>query len=49
MVCRVEQTVGSRLGAKKTCMTAREWKDLEDETRQAVEKFQQGQGVTPSG
>lgn len=49
MICKVEQPVGSRLGAKKVCMTSREWKDQEDDNRQALEKIQQGQGVTPSG
>lgn len=49
VVCKTEDTVGTRLGAHKVCATVREWKDQEEENRQALEKIQQGQGVTPSG
>lgn len=49
VICRTEDTVGTRLGAHKVCATLREWKDQEEENRQALEKIQQGQGVTPSG
>jgi hypothetical protein len=45
MVCRYEETVGTRLGSHKVCATVREWKDQEDENRQAVDSIQQGQGV----
>ena len=49
IICRTEDTVGTRLGAHKVCATLREWKDQEQENREALEKIQQSQGVTPSG
>ena len=49
VVCRVEETVGSRLKAHKVCATLREWKDQEEENRMEFDRMQQGQGVTPSG
>jgi hypothetical protein len=49
IVCRIEDTVGSRLKAHKVCATLREWKDQEDENRLEFDRIQQGQGVTPSG
>jgi hypothetical protein len=49
IVCRTEDTVGSRLKAHKVCATLREWKDQEDENRLELDRVQQGQGVTPSG
>ncbi|MEO8455921.1 MAG: hypothetical protein ABI454_12255 [Sphingomicrobium sp.] len=45
MVCRYEDTVGTRLGSHKVCATVREWKDQEDENRQEADRMQQGQGV----
>jgi invasion protein IalB len=49
IICRTEDTVGSRLKAHKVCATVREWKDQEDENRMEFDRIQQGQGVTPSG
>ncbi len=49
MICRTEEVIGSRLNTQRVCMTAREWKDQSDDTRQAVERIQQGQGNVPSG
>jgi hypothetical protein len=49
VICRTEDTVGSRLGAHRVCATLREWQDQEQENREALEKIQQGQGVVPSG
>lgn len=49
IVCRTEEGLGSRLNRKKVCMSLRDWKDQADDSREAVEKIQQGQGVTPSG
>ena len=45
MVCRYEDTVGTRLGSHKVCATVREWKDQEDENRQEADRMQQSQGV----
>ncbi|MEO8455920.1 MAG: hypothetical protein ABI454_12250 [Sphingomicrobium sp.] len=49
IICRTEDTIGSRLKAHKVCATLREWKDQEDENRMEFDRIQQGQGVTPSG
>jgi hypothetical protein len=49
IICRTEDTLGSRLKAHKVCATLREWKDQEDENRMEFDRIQQGQGVTPSG
>jgi hypothetical protein len=50
MVCRYEETLGTRLGRHKVCATLREWKDQQDENRGAAEKIQQqGYGIPQSG
>jgi hypothetical protein len=51
MICRYEDTVGTRLGKHKVCATLREWKDQEDENRQELDRVQQTTGVPsdPSG
>lgn len=40
MVCRSSEVIGSRLATKKTCMTAMQWKQLEREQRDTVERIQ---------
>lgn len=40
MVCKVEETVGSRLNKKKVCLTVREWQDQAAANRVATEQFQ---------
>jgi len=50
VVCRTEETLGSRLKKHKVCATLREWQEQEQENRDAVELYQQrGQAVVPSG
>jgi hypothetical protein len=34
IVCRSEETTGTRLGGHKTCMTMRDWQDLQRQTSQ---------------
>lgn len=46
IVCDVEQTTGTRLGARKVCKTVLEWAELKAEHRSTVEKVQQ-QGNDP--
>ncbi|HWJ58867.1 MAG TPA: hypothetical protein VNR68_04400 [Sphingomicrobium sp.] len=41
MVCRTQETVGSRLGSKRVCLTESEWKEQERLTREAVQRIQQ--------
>ena len=41
VVCRTEDVVGSRLQTKKTCMTAMQWDQMEQQQqRRAVERVQ---------
>ena len=51
MVCEVEQTTGTRLGARKVCKTAAEWAQMKREHRETLEKVQQQATSTgiPSG
>lgn len=50
VVCRTEETVGSRLKKHKVCATVREWQEQQQENREAVDLYQQrGQAVVPSG
>lgn len=50
VVCRTEETLGSRLGGHKVCATVREWQEQQQENRDAVELIQQkGQSTVPSG
>jgi hypothetical protein len=41
IVCEVEETTGTRLGARKVCKTVLEWQQMRREQRETVEKFQQ--------
>jgi hypothetical protein len=51
IVCEVDQTTGSRLGARKVCKTVLEWQQMRREQRETVEKFQQQNSSvgSPSG
>ena len=40
IVCQKEEQIGSRLGAKKVCMTAKEWELLAKEHRDEAERLQ---------
>ena len=40
IVCQKEEQIGSRLGAKKVCMTAKEWEVLQKEHRDEAERLQ---------
>lgn len=51
IICEVEQTTGSRLGARKVCKTELEWQQMRTEHREGLEQFQR-QGTStgsPSG
>ncbi|MFL6730409.1 MAG: hypothetical protein ACJ8E3_10540 [Sphingomicrobium sp.] len=49
IVCEVDQTTGSRLGARKVCKTVLEWQQMRREQRETIEKIQQGTNIAPSG
>lgn len=40
IVCQKQEQIGSRLGAKKVCMTAKEWELLAKEHRDEAERLQ---------
>jgi hypothetical protein len=49
IVCKKEETIGSRLAPKKVCLTVQEWKERADYHRDATERIQHATPVTPSG
>ncbi len=42
MICEHEETIGTRLGGKKICMTAEQWNAKHNEHREFTEKIQSG-------
>jgi hypothetical protein len=40
VVCKTEDTLGTRLGAHRVCATVREWKDQEEQNRTAAATMQ---------
>lgn len=49
MVCEKEDTIGTRLGARKVCKTVREWQEQRRVQREEAEKVQQVVNQNPSG
>lgn len=50
MVCKKTEQIGSRLGAKKVCLTVKEWADRAAEDRNETDRVQQGTQLgLPSG
>ena len=45
IVCEVDQTTGSRLGAHKVCKTVLEWQQMRQEQREHVEGVQRNSNV----
>jgi hypothetical protein len=45
IVCEVEDTIGSRLGARKICKTVLEWQQMRSEHRESIEKIQQNSNI----
>ena len=48
IVCEREEQIGSRLGARKVCMTVRQWAEKARLERQDLEKVQQVVNQNPS-
>jgi hypothetical protein len=48
IVCKKEEKVGTRLGAKKVCLTVKEWEDLAKGAREDTESWQRLAPVSPS-
>ena len=49
IVCKKEESIGSRLGSKKVCLTVKEWEDLSKDSRDATEGWQRQTPTRPSG
>ena len=49
IVCKKEESIGSRLGAKKVCMTVQEWEQSAKEHRDQTESWQRLTPTRPSG
>jgi hypothetical protein len=45
IVCQKEETIGTRLGAKKVCMTVAEWQARQAADRDQTERVQSGTRV----
>ena len=41
IVCRTEETTGTRLGAHKVCAKLSEWREQAEQSQQATQKIQQ--------
>lgn len=49
LVCKKETPLGSRIGAKKVCLTVKEWKDRADADRDETENIQRSTFTDRSG
>jgi hypothetical protein len=49
IVCEKEEVIGSRLAAKKICLTAAQWQEQKARHREQLEKFQQQNTSTGPG
>jgi hypothetical protein len=48
IVCRYEETIGSRLKSHKVCATVREWREQQEENQDAVQRMQQNKHMDPT-
>lgn len=48
VVCEREEVIGSRLGARRVCLTVSQWQEKRREHREATERVQQGVNMAPS-
>jgi hypothetical protein len=49
LICKKQEEIGSRLGAKKVCLTLEQWQARTTEDRQQLERVQQGARGPSSG
>jgi invasion protein IalB len=49
LVCQRQDEIGSRLSAKKVCMTVQEWQEFRSQNRENLERWQQSAGTRTSG
>jgi hypothetical protein len=48
VICRTEETTGSRLQAERRCLTAQQWAELQRETRMEMDRRRQQSGAGSS-
>ena len=48
LICEKEDTIGTRLGARKVCLTALQWQQKKQEQREDFEKVQRIVNQEPS-
>lgn len=48
MVCERVEVTGSRLGARRVCLTAAQWAEKRREHREELERAQKNSGILPS-
>lgn len=49
IICERQETTGSRLGARKVCLTAAQWQEKRREHREQLERAQQNVGIKNEG
>lgn len=49
IVCEKQETIGTRLGARKVCLTVLQWEEKRREQRDATERVQKVVNQSPSG
>ena len=49
LICKKQEEIGSRLGAKKVCMTLEQWQARTNDDRDQLERVQQGAKGPSSG
>ena len=49
VVCERVEVTGSRLGARKVCLTVAQWAEKRREHREELERAQKNSGILPSG
>ena len=47
ITCRSITVTGSRLDTKRVCMSKKEWRRMQDESRATAEDYQNGQSKQP--
>lgn len=49
MICEREDTTGTRLGARKVCLSAAQWQEKRREHREELERAQKNVGIKNEG
>lgn len=49
IICEKQETTGTRLGARKVCLTAAQWQEKRREHREELERAQKNVGIKNEG